>query len=1009
MDPVKIIQLNLNRSTNAAKELVDLVQKSNLDIALLQEPSYVNHLFPSLHTANVVRPPTLDRPRAIIAIFNTAIKFEQILIQSGDICAIKVTSNQQEFLILSVYLPPNCRIDGHLQHIENILSQHNDTPIFISGDSNSSHTLWNSSADSPRGSQIFELIYHFDLTVLTTPNPTYQHNDGRSSYIDITLLSPNATRFAQNFQQLPHPTYSDHTPQTFSINVPKPIFSTQPSTWKFNENNFLWNVFSENFDNNEITSLINDINNATTHENIESCVINLTNIITNTAYKTIPIKKHYPYTHTRNIYRTHEISILHKDTKRFKNKLHKTTNPILKNIYRTKYCDLKKKLTSLIAQQSETDWKNFIQNEDRSPNVWNNTYKFIRNKLKDKIHTTPILSSDRSPEEIVSLANSLFPSDPTLCTPILPPSNTPFSFPLFQFTLLIDQLNPKKAPGPDHITNNMIKHLPSQMISALHQLMLKCLSYGYFPATWRTSYTRIILKPNKTDHFSPSSYRPISLTSHLSKLYEKIVHIFLVRHLESNNLIHHSQHGFRNNKSSISALNKIITDIDNLNHKHKAIISIDFKGAFDNAPHCKILNEMNNLNCPFYLKSIVSHYLNNRNIHIITDHHNIIHNPLGRGCPQGGVLSPTLWNIIMNSLLKKLSETYTCTAYADDLTIIASGSSVLNLALQINGITNTVSNWSNDNCIPINYQKSNVLPIARSPPFIEHMININIVTQSKILGVTFTSNLKFDKHVHNKISQLYKYFNILKIHISHKYGLTQTRRHILYKCLVIPSLLYASEIWSNRINQNTFRTLSTFDNALLRNTLNAYKSTPINTIHLLTNTPLIKDVIIVKTDTYNNIQNLSRTNIFRQLIQQQAQNTINSHMKHLYDQCTKPLVKHIHENNLKFTQTQATTSLLTGHGPTREYLFRIWKIGFSPDCPTCNTPQTYLHIIKDCPLFSDIRHKYTIIATQDTTSIVNKLIKNNTFTDFCNEIHTLLRLHNRHLKYNTQNNISDST
>ncbi|KAH9421212.1 hypothetical protein DERP_012785 [Dermatophagoides pteronyssinus] len=490
------------------------------------------------------------------------------------------------------------------------------------------------------------------------------------------------------------------------------------------------------------------------------------------------------------------------------------------------------------------------------------------NKLKDKIHTTPILSSDRSPEEIVSLANSLFPSDPTLCTPILPPSNTPLSFPLFQFTLLINQLNPKKAPGPDHITNNMIKHLPSQMISALHQLMLKCLSYGYFPATWRTSYTRIILKPNKTDHFSPSSYRPISLTSHLSKLYEKIVHIFLVRHLESNNLIHHSQHGFRNNKSSISALNKIITDIDNLNHKHKAIISIDFKGAFDNAPHCKILNEMNNLNCPFYLKSI---------------------------------------------------------------------------------------------------------------------------------------------HVHNKISQLYKYFNILKIHISHKYGLTQTRRHILYKCLVIPSLLYASEIWSNRINQNTFRTLSTFDNALLRNTLNAYKSTPINTIHLLTNTPLIKDVIIVKTDTYNNIQNLSRTNIFRQLIQQQAQNTINTHMKHLYDQCTKPLVKHIHENNLKFTQTQATTSLLTGHGPTREYLFRIWKIGSSPDCPTCNTPQTYLHIIKDCPLFSDIRHKYTIIATQDTTSIVNKLIKNNTFTDFCNEIHTLLRLHNRHLKYNTQNNISDST
>lgn len=52
---------------------------------------------------------------------------------------------------------------------------------------------------------------------------------------------------------------------------------------------------------------------------------------------------------------------------------------------------------------------------------------------------------------------------------------------------------------------------------------------------------------------------------------------------------------------------------------------------------------------------------------------------------------------------------------------------------------------------------------------------------------------------------------------------------------------------------------------------------------------------------------------------------------------------------------------------------------------TCNLPQTYQHIITDCPLFTDIRHKYTIITTQNTTQIINKLILNNKFTDFCKE------------------------
>ncbi|OTF71107.1 hypothetical protein BLA29_001346, partial [Euroglyphus maynei] len=717
---------------------------SNLDIAIIQEPPFINQYIPTLSKATIIRPSALDRPRAIIVIFNTVLTHEQIHIPSRDLSATKFFSNQRNFIILSVYLPPNTDISNHLQQIDSFLAQHIDTPVIISGDFNSSHTLWNNNINTHRGSQIFQLIYEHDLTVLTTSNPSYQHNDGRNSYIDLTLLSPNASHLVQQFQQHPHLTYTDHTPQTFTINSPSPVLSTQPSTWKFNENNFDWSVFTDNFDNNRITTLLNNINNSTSHETIDNCVTDFTNIITDTAHKYIPLKTPHSSTHTHNIYRTQNIKLLHRDTKRIKNKLHKTTNPILKNIFRNKYLDLKNKLTSLISKQSEQDWKNFIQTEDETPDVWNNTYKFIRNKLKHKTLSTPILSSDRTSDEIETLAKSLFPSDPTLSTPTLPIVHTPISFPLHRFTLLLKDLNPKKAPGPDHITNNMIKHLPLRMIIALHKLILKCLSYGYFPTTWRISHTRIILKPNKTDHFSPSSYRPISLTSHLSKIYEKVVNLFLVQHLESYNLINNSQHGFRNNKSSITALEKIISEVNNLKHKHKAIISIDFKGAFDNAPHSKIAYELVKLGCPYFLRSIISHYLHDRQVYILSDHHNILHNPRGRGCPQGGVLSPTLWNVIMNSLLNELSDNYSCTAYADDLTILSSENTTYALASQINTITQIVSDWSSNNKIPINFQKSNVLPIAkRSPPAIEHLIDLNTATNTKILG-EFTQRLQIN-------------------------------------------------------------------------------------------------------------------------------------------------------------------------------------------------------------------------------------------------------------------------
>ena len=63
---------------------------------------------------------------------------------------IKFFSQHTDFFLLSVYFPSNHDLNSHLQLIDDFLSQNIDTPDIVSGDFNSSHTLWNSTFDTPR-------------------------------------------------------------------------------------------------------------------------------------------------------------------------------------------------------------------------------------------------------------------------------------------------------------------------------------------------------------------------------------------------------------------------------------------------------------------------------------------------------------------------------------------------------------------------------------------------------------------------------------------------------------------------------------------------------------------------------------------------------------------------------------------------------------------------------------------------------------------------------------------
>ena len=109
------------------------------------------------------------------------------------------------------------------------------------------------------------------------------------------------------------------------------------------------------------------------------------------------------------------------------------------------------------------------------------------------------------------------------------------------------------AAGPDSIPPIVLHKCTDSLITPLKNIFQKSLKNSDIPKSWKEAYITPIYKRkgNKTD---PSMYRPVSLTSQLVKLLERIIRTYLVPFIEMNLILPDSQHGFRPNRSAVSQL-----------------------------------------------------------------------------------------------------------------------------------------------------------------------------------------------------------------------------------------------------------------------------------------------------------------------------------------------------------------------------------------------------------------------------------------------------------------------
>ena len=113
----------------------------------------------------------------------------------------------------------------------------------------------------------------------------------------------------------------------------------------------------------------------------------------------------------------------------------------------------------------------------------------------------------------------------------------------------IKQLKCKKAPGPDGVTNDMIKHLGPAARKTLLELFSESGKNGTVPALWKKATIIPVHKEGK-DKKDPNSYRPISLLSCLGKLLERVINRRLISFMEERTILSPTQTGYRKHRST---------------------------------------------------------------------------------------------------------------------------------------------------------------------------------------------------------------------------------------------------------------------------------------------------------------------------------------------------------------------------------------------------------------------------------------------------------------------------
>ena len=701
-------------------------------------------------------------------------------------------------------------------------------PLVIGADCNAHSVLWGCDESNPRGEALEDLFLTKNLTVMNVGNtPTFSRL-GAESIIDITVMNGISLEKLNlsDWEVLTESSLSDHRYVKYCLGQYIPKKKMYRNLHKAD-----WNVFKLHLDKSELPKIAED------GSNIDDCAMALEMLISEGMNKSCPMKK--AVNRPPNPWWNTELDVIHKELKVLQAKSSKSRTAEDWNAYRS----LKKLYGSKIRRAKRETWQKFCDDAETVKDI-SKIIKVLRPKPKPGISLfqnqdnvldpkstlgslmdTHFLEStevdDEEEEEAVYVRHNDKETEKFV----------DYISPL-RVIKSLETFGPMKAAGPDDIKPIVLQKLNLQLYIYISKLYRLAVLTGYAPKVWRTMKVVFLPKEGKKDYGQAKSYRPITLSNFLLKGLERIIQWYINDNIIKKPLF--AQHAYTVGRSCDTAVSEAVDFIESniLRRRHVLSVSLDCSGAFDRIKFSSAKEAMERMQIPASIVDLYGNILNSRKVQAQLQGEEMTRIPK-RGSPQGGVLSPLIWNLIMDTVLSTFQgDAVRAVGYADDILLMIGGPDPGTLVDIMNKALEKVLNWGETNGLVFNPEKTSVVRFTSSKKFSEWrkvmMKNkaLEYETNMKYLGVILESRLNWRPHAYQRVSKGIKTMNLAHAAIGQKWGFNPERALWTYTAMARSVATYGAIVWSPYATKTIKDRLNALQRRVISNMSSCMRSTP---------------------------------------------------------------------------------------------------------------------------------------------------------------------------------------
>ncbi len=571
----------------------------------------------------------------------------------------------------------------------------------------------------------------------------------------------------------------------------------------------IWNFSDTNFEN--YRSKLGEYDWDTCFASVDTDEVceNVSTAILDIAKETIPNKTPYFRPHDKAWFNSY-LRKLH----RKRNYLYRQFKTLKNDLSLNRYKDYQKlfhsELSRIKEEYQNAKYANLAENGKHQPKNWWKLLKSVYKNSNIYESIPPITSQNQiitDDAEKADVVNNIFVSVSAL-------DDTNVDLPTFvrivnegnlsNIVITVDDvkdqiqcLDLNKAYGVDNVSPVFLREGVGMLSVQLQRLFNVCLQTCKFPLLWKRSNVIPIHKKGKKDDID--NYRPVSVLSVVGKVFERIIHKYVYNHFRDNHLLSVFQSGFLPGKSTVTQLievhHKLCQAVDQ--NKEIRVIFLDISKAFDRVWHKGLLHKLHQCGISGPLLELFDNYLSDRYQRVVINGQSSSWQRVSAGVPQGSVLGPLLFLVFINDIVSCVHHCQ-IRLFADDTCLMVEVDNRHDTALKIEEDLTRICDWSRQWLVTFAAHKTKSLIVSnkrdshRNPPVCFHNVPIEEVTHYKYLGLNFSSNLKWDKHIDDIATKARKRLSLM---MPLKFKLNRWSLSVMYNSFVLPVMEYANVVW----------------------------------------------------------------------------------------------------------------------------------------------------------------------------------------------------------------------